>query len=48
MENNLDLDTRLTIRRSYGKEEMNLPRITFQSSVKAIEFVFQRIQVSLL
>ncbi|CAF0714006.1 unnamed protein product [Brachionus calyciflorus] len=44
MENNLVLDMRLTIRRTYDKENLALPKITFQSSVNAIEFVFQRIQ----
>ena len=46
MKNNLDLNTRLTLRRSYLKEEMQLPKITFKSSVSAIEFVFMRAQVS--
>ena len=44
MNNNLDLNTRLTLRRSYQKEELQLPKITFQSSVSAIEFIFLRVQ----
>jgi hypothetical protein len=46
MKNNLDLSTRLTLRRSYTKEEMQYPKITFQSSVSAIEFIFMRAQVN--
>ena len=44
MKENLDLKTRLTLRRSYQKEEMHLPKITFQSSISAIEFIFMRAQ----
>lgn len=47
MEKNLSLSTTLTLRRSLKKEEMHLPKITFQSSVSAIEFIFMRSQVSL-
>ena len=44
IENNLDLENRLTLRRSNLKKDMHMPKITFQSSVNAIDFVFQRIQ----
>ena len=44
IENNLDLENRLTLRRSNQKNDSHLPKITFQSSVNAIDFVFQRIQ----
>ena len=47
IENNLDLETRLTLRRSNQKADFNLPKITFQSSVNAIDFVFQRFQVNI-
>jgi vacuolar protein sorting-associated protein 13A/C len=43
--NNLDLENRLTLRRSHQKNESHLPpKIIFQSSVNAIDFVFQRVQ----
>jgi hypothetical protein len=44
MQTNLDLNTRLVLRRSFQRDELNLPKITFESSVNAIEFVFRRIQ----
>ena len=44
IENNLDLEIRLTLRRSYQKEDFYMPKITIQSTVSATEFVFQRHQ----
>jgi hypothetical protein len=44
IENNLNLENRLTLRRSNQKSEARLPKITFASSVNAIDFCFQRIQ----
>jgi hypothetical protein len=46
MEKNLDLDVRLTLRRSMTVDELKLPKITFQSSLMSIGFQFQRQQVS--
>ena len=49
MENNLDLDVRLTLRRSHqGGEDVDKPKITVESSLKSIGFVFQRKQVNLI
>ena len=44
IEDNLNLENRLTLRRSNQKNEAHLPKITFASSVNAIDFCFQRIQ----
>jgi hypothetical protein len=44
IEKNLDLEIRLTLRRSYQKEDFYMPKITIQSTVSATEFVFQRHQ----
>ncbi len=41
LEKNLNLDSRLTLRRSI---DVSQPKIIFQSSVNAIEFLFQRTQ----
>ena len=45
LEKNLDLELRLTLRRSY--QDISCPKIIFHSSVNAIEFLFQRSQVSI-
>lgn len=48
MENNLDLNVRLTLRRSHqGGEDADKPKVTVESSLKSLGFVFQRQQVNL-
>jgi hypothetical protein len=43
---NLNINTKLTLRRTYQKDDFQMPKIVFQSSISSIDFVFQRQQVS--